>query len=125
MFNLGIVSVCLGHITGNLSLMSLTSSPLVETQIGVAVDLFSHFVRCPWARFPSKTQTSGRGGDTHVPFFIPLFLRPAVASLDLSFPSFSWRGEVTSLLSFPLNQGTFRNLSHLLLRDGAGICVVH
>lgn len=31
--------------------------------------------------------------------------------------------DITTLIS--LNQGTFRNLSHLLLRDGAGICVVH
>lgn len=31
--------------------------------------------------------------------------------------------DITTLIS--LNQGTFRNLSHLLLRDGAGVCVVH
>lgn len=37
---------------------------------------------------------------------------------------FSPHEEVAASLFSPL-QGTLRNLSHLLLRDGAGVCVAH
>lgn len=54
MFNLGIVSVCLGHIAGNLSLVSLTSGPTAEARIGVAVDLLHSFVRRCWDFSPDE-----------------------------------------------------------------------
>lgn len=119
MFNLGIVSVCLGHIAGNLSLMSLTSSPTAEARIGVAVDLLHSFVCRCWDASPVEPDVG-----TGTLLWLLQVPRPAVAFFGrcLSF-SQRWGSDITALVS--LNQGTFRNFSHLLLRDGAGICVVH
>ena len=134
MFNVRIISVCLGHIAGAGGDTKMDATYLkpfkVEIQIAflfglsesfsMSVNFFFCFV------LPNSTQLGVGGLD----FFFSLLWIPFLSlNCDpLCFllgecVGFSPHQEVAAP-PFPL-QGTLRNLSHLLLRDGAGVCVVH